>query len=147
MTAITAASEVSVTATDGAMATQVVECFTIVRSMGKKSEAFGGDDYRLGALERIQEALTLVRNLGLLRPGDRRLETDVQKVARLWFNNMRFTSSKFVERHWRRNGEVHRRRTMKRASIEFFDACSAIIKRCEALYGGTKQNQASADTD
>jgi hypothetical protein len=153
---------------------------------GEKSPGFGGDDYRRGALERLQEAetllgkeqfsgsvylagrgvegmlraviwindpdirrgrkplatghslpelLTLIRNLGLLR-GDGRdeaFEASVQRVGRLWFNNMRFASSKAVDQHWRRIGEVRGPRSLKKASGDFYEVCSAVVKRGEAL--------------
>src|SRR3954447_24118802 len=52
---------------------------------GKKSLETGHD---------LRELLALVRHLGLLRPGDRDVEFEVtvQRVGRLWFNNMRFAS-------------------------------------------------------
>jgi len=83
----------------------------------------------------LQKLLINVRNLGLLRAGGRddTLTSAVQKVARLWYNNMRFVSSRAVETKWFGLGEVNKDRTMKQASTDFFNACSAIIKRCEAL--------------
>src|SRR5271170_108564 len=55
---------------------------------GKKSLQTGHD---------LRELLTVVRRLGLLRSGGRddEFERTVQLVARLWFNNMRFASSRF----------------------------------------------------
>jgi hypothetical protein len=80
--------------------------------------------------------LTHVRNLGLLSialPRDLELETDVQKIARLWFNNMRYTSSKFVESRWYNLGEIRKGRNMKQATESFYFACEQIVKRCEVL--------------
>lgn len=93
---------------------------------GKKSLDTGDDLRRL---------LTNVRNLGLLRAGGRDdpLVTAVQHVARLWYNSMRFASSRAVETRWYQLGEVAGTRTMKQATSEFCDACSVVIKRCEAL--------------
>jgi hypothetical protein len=93
---------------------------------GKKSLDTGHDLRRL---------LTNVRNLGLLRAGGPKdpLIAAVQRVARLWYNNMRFASSRAIETKWFQLGEVSGKRTMKQAATEFFDACSAIVKRCEAL--------------
>lgn len=93
---------------------------------GKKSLDTGHDLRRL---------LTNVRNLGLLRaggPGDP-LIAAVQRVARLWYNNMRFASSRAIETKWFELGEVTGKRSMKQATTEFYDACSVVIKRCEAL--------------
>lgn len=93
---------------------------------GKKSLDTGHDLRRL---------LTNVRNLGLLRTGgpDDPLIAAVQRVARLWYNNMRFASSRAVETKWYELGEVTGKRTIKLAASEFYDACSQVIKRCEAL--------------
>jgi hypothetical protein len=93
---------------------------------GKKSLDTGHDLRRL---------LTNVRNLGLLRAGgpEDPIIAAVQRVARLWYNNMRFASSKAIETRWHKIGEVAGKRTMKQAASEFYDACSVVIKRCEAL--------------
>ncbi len=93
---------------------------------GRKSLDTGHDLRRL---------LTNVRNLGLLRGGgpDDPLIAAVQRVARLWYNNMRFTSSRAVETKWFELGEVTGQRTIKQAASDFYDACSVIIKRCEVL--------------
>jgi hypothetical protein len=93
---------------------------------GKKSLDTGHDLRRL---------LTNVRNLGLLRAGgpEDALIAAVQRVARLWYNNMRFASSRAVETKWYELGEVTGKRTIKQAASEFYDACCMVIKRCEAL--------------
>ncbi len=88
----------------------------------------------------LRDLLTLVANLGLLKQtaqGQRdELETRVQRVARLWYNNMRFASSKFVESRWRDAREFGAGRaykTFKQAASAYYDDCSAIIKNCEVL--------------
>jgi hypothetical protein len=93
---------------------------------GKKSLDTGHDLRRL---------LTNVRNLGLLHTGGPHnlLITDVQHVARLWYNNMRFASARAIETRWHHLGEVSGHRTFKQAAYDFYDACSAVIKRCEAI--------------
>ena len=93
---------------------------------GKKSLDTGHD---------LRGLLTNVRNLGLLRTGgpDDPLIAAVQRVARLWYNNMRFASSRAIETRWYQLGEVTGKRTIKQAAAEFYDAASAVIKRCEAL--------------
>src|SRR5437867_3612566 len=93
---------------------------------GKKSLDTGHDLRRL---------LTNVNNLGLLRAGgpDDPLIAAVQHVARLWYNNMRFASSRAIETRWYQLGEVTNKRMIKQATSEFYDACSVVIKRCEAL--------------
>lgn len=93
---------------------------------GKKSLDTGHD---------VRRMLTSVRNLGLLRSGGRHdpLIAAVQRVARLWYNNMRFASSKAVETRWHELGEITGKRTFKVAATEFYDSCSVVIKRCEAL--------------
>lgn len=83
----------------------------------------------------LHKLLTNVRNRGFLRAGGRddQLITAVQHVVRLWYNNMRFVSSRAVETRWYRLGEVTTSRTFKQAAFEFYDACSVVVKRCEAL--------------
>lgn len=94
---------------------------------GKKSLDTGRD---------LRELLLRVRDLGLLpsnQPGPTDLEARVQQIARLWFNNMRFASTKLVETYWLGLGEVGRGRTMKRATAAFYDDCVEVFKRCEVL--------------
>jgi hypothetical protein len=93
---------------------------------GKKSLDSGHD---------LRHLLTNVRNLGLLRAGgpEDRLIADVQHVARLWYNNMRFASARAIETRWYNLGEVSGHWTFKQAAYDFYDACSTVIKRCEAL--------------
>lgn len=84
----------------------------------------------------LRELLTRVRNLGLLtEPPARRdaLHQDVQQIARLWFNNMRFASSKFIESRWYNLGEVRKGRTLKQATESFYFACERVVMRCEVL--------------
>ena len=93
---------------------------------GKKSLETGHD---------LRQLLAIVRDLGLLHDGGRddELEVHVQTVGRLWMNNLRFASARYVETWWWGLGEVHKRRTMKQAATAFFAAASAIIKRCDRL--------------
>jgi|SRR5665213_940834 len=152
-----------------------------------KSGSLNGDDYRKGALERLDDALILlragqfsgsvsdagravegmlraviwkrdadirtgrksldtghnfrelimhVRNLGLLaalNPEKDNLEDKVMDLGRLWFNNIRFASSKFVETRWLRLGEVNKRRSFKQAAEIFYLDCARVLQRCEIL--------------
>jgi HEPN domain-containing protein len=69
---------------------------------GQKSLVAGHD---------LRELLTHVRNLGLLSSFERQedgLEELVQQIGRLWFNNMRFVSSRFLETRWYNLGEVRK---------------------------------------
>ncbi len=84
----------------------------------------------------LRDLLIHVRNLGLLspaKPEDDILDEKVQKIGRLWFNNMRFVSSKYLETRWHRLGEVHKTRTLKQAADSFYFACAQVLKRCEVL--------------
>lgn len=84
----------------------------------------------------LRELLTRVRDLGLLSsldPGKDDLLEQVQRIAQLWFNNMRFASSKFVEVRWMKLGVVGKRRTMKQATTTFHLDCQDVLKRCEVL--------------
>jgi hypothetical protein len=93
---------------------------------GKKSLDTGHD---------LRELLTRVADLGLLVPDPRRdeLQETVQHIAQLWFNNIRFASTKFVETRWFQRGEVTRKRTMKQAAEQFWYDCQEVVKRCEVL--------------
>ena len=83
----------------------------------------------------LRERVTLVRGLGLIAPGPDadQLEGRVERVARLWYNNMRFASSKHVAGRWYQLGEIRKGRTFKQAATLYFNDCSSIVKRCEAL--------------
>src|SRR3954466_1571185 len=79
---------------------------------GKKALETGHDLRRL---------LTLIRETGLLGPEDRNdeLGAALQKVARLWKNELRFSSGRFIETWWWSLAEVNKRRSFKQASREF----------------------------
>ncbi len=82
----------------------------------------------------LPELLQSVADLGLLRADgdhDQALKDSVQLIGRRWFNNMRFASSRFVHTLWWAQGVVNDRQTFKQAAHEFYNACSAVIKRCE----------------
>jgi hypothetical protein len=93
---------------------------------GRKSLDTGHDLKRL---------LSEIGHLGLLREDsqDNEFRKRVQMVARLWFNNMRFAPSDRVEDYWKRLGDVTKRRTLKQAATDYYDACGGVIKRCEKL--------------
>ncbi len=77
----------------------------------------------LGTGHDLRELLTHVRNLGLLSGPDVKLdelESVTLHIARLWFNNMRYASSRFVETRWYNIGEVHKNRTFKQAAESCF---------------------------
>ena len=85
----------------------------------------------------LRKMLALVRSLRVFK--DQELEDattdDVQKVARLWLNNMRFLANEKIEATWYNLGEIdRRRRTMKKAATEFCDAGAIVIKRCEVIW-------------
>ncbi|MGD0541789.1 MAG: hypothetical protein ABSB33_09755 [Tepidisphaeraceae bacterium] len=97
-------------------------------ALGRKSLDTGHD---------MRQILKLVRNLGVLRDHEIRdsIAADVQKIARLWWNNMRFLSAMKIEAIWYTLGEIDKnKRTMKLAARDFYNACSAVIKRCEAIW-------------
>lgn len=86
----------------------------------------------------LRALLSLVSDLGLLAGEEdrRELEAHVQRVSRLWYNNLRFASSKFIETRWLKLGEFGKRsrfKTFKAAAAAYFDDCSAVVKRCEVL--------------
>lgn len=88
----------------------------------------------------LRELLRLVKNLGALseHPGRDSIQANVQKVGRLWWNNMRFLSDRKLRDHWYNIGEINGRRSLKAASTGFYDACSQIIKQCEVICNAMK---------
>jgi hypothetical protein len=94
--------------------------------LGRKSLETGHD---------LRQLLTRVGNLGLLPPKgqDEVFNRQIQHIARLWLNDMRFASAKIIAARWRDSGYVMRNRTFKKAAAEYFQDCSAIIRRCEVL--------------
>jgi hypothetical protein len=93
---------------------------------GRKSLETGHD---------LRDLLTEIANLGLLRRDDRdeRFRVNVHRVARLWFNDMRFVPSRYVERRWRRIGAISGRGNFSQAAVEYHGWCLEVAKRCEAL--------------
>jgi len=93
---------------------------------GRKSLATGHD---------LRELLTAVRNLGVLRDNERTEEfaARIERVGRLWFNNLRFAHGRLIENHWRRLGIVGSSASFKHATEQFFSDCSIIVRRSEAL--------------
>jgi hypothetical protein len=83
----------------------------------------------------LRRLLTRVCALGVLKRPDHReeLATNIQRVARVWFNNMRFMPTSRMEKAWWKLGEVGKRRSLKYAVRNFYENCSVIVKRCETL--------------
>jgi hypothetical protein len=84
----------------------------------------------------LRNLLDVVGRLGVL--GDNPLRDDigahVQHVGRLWWNDMRFISQNRIKSRWYQLNEIRGKRTLKVAASEFYDACSAILKRCEVIW-------------
>ena len=83
----------------------------------------------------LRDLLREVVDLGVLTDqADRdELFENVQYVGRLWFNNMRFVPAKKLKALWWRQGEIGRKRELKRAVKEYYDSCAWIVERCEGL--------------
>lgn len=97
---------------------------------GKKTEK-----KTLGTGHDLRDMLRLARRLGVLREDAKGMfSANVQHVARLWRNNMRFWPTAKVTREWRSQGELSGKRTIKQAAQDYHDACMAVIRRCEALW-------------
>jgi hypothetical protein len=83
----------------------------------------------------LRVLLLSVINLGVLRDGPVRnlLTANVQHVSRLWFNNMRFIPTERLQKRWYEIREIDRRRTLKAAAADYYEACAAVVKECEVL--------------
>ena len=76
----------------------------------------------------LPKLLQSVADLGLLRAdGDRDqvLRDSVQAIARRWFNNLRFASTRFVHTQWWARGIVTDQWTLKQAAQAFYEDCAA----------------------
>jgi hypothetical protein len=82
----------------------------------------------------LREILRLVRDLGVMRERDDEMSTNVQKVGRLWMNNIRFLPTTRISNYWFEMGEIGGKRTLKKAANDFYDDCMAIVKRCEVIW-------------
>ncbi len=90
----------------------------------------------LGTGHNLRELLSLACNLEALRQSVdfQKIQTDVQTISRLWWNNLRFRPDSKLSAQWYSIGVVGKRRSLKAASREFYGACSTIIKRCEVIW-------------
>ncbi len=83
----------------------------------------------------LRDMLKLIKNLGAI---DRALSDsitgDIQRVSRLWSNDMRFWPTTMVRQYWYELGGIGKKRTLKLAAREYYIVCSEIIRRCEALW-------------
>jgi hypothetical protein len=98
-------------------------------------------DYATGrkALETghdLRALLDVIGKLGALRNNPLRdqLASDIQQIGRIWWNDMRFLSENRIKTKWFELKEIGGKRTLKMAAREYYDACSSIIRRCEALW-------------
>ena len=85
----------------------------------------------------LRKLLAGVRDLGVLSEREQRggqLTVDVQHIARLWHNNLRFWPDRKLGTHWRSLGEVTRKRSLELAVREFVEACASVVKRCYVIW-------------
>lgn len=94
----------------------------------------GGKSLETG--HNLRNLLDVARNLGALRDHPLRdtIGEDVQRIGRLWWNDMRFLPEAKIKSKWFELKEVGGKRSLKQAAQEFYDSCSSIIRRCEALW-------------
>jgi hypothetical protein len=94
--------------------------------LGRKSLETGHD---------LRDLLVEIANLGLLRRNDRdeQFRAHVHQISRLWFNDMRFVSARFVERRWKKIGAISPRGNIGGAAVVYHGLCLEVAKRCEAL--------------
>lgn len=100
---------------------------------GKKTLATGHD---------LRDLLTAVRNLGVIQRGkEDELLVGVERVGRLWFNNMRFVSNRFLETRWHKLRVVRKGVTLKQVADRFVRDCTTIVKRAEAICQSKSSNK------
>lgn len=86
-----------------------------------------------------------VEQLGLLRLGSRDDDfvSQIQQIARVWHNALRYAAEDQVARHFRRikvarnlvPGEI------RRVCGDHFERCSGVVRRCEALFSRRKKGR------
>ncbi len=83
----------------------------------------------------LRNLLDLVGEIGVLRNNPLRddIGAHVQHVGPLWWNDMRFLPQNRIKTRWFQLNEIGGKRTFKLAANEYYDSCSAIVKRCEAI--------------
>lgn len=83
----------------------------------------------------LREMLELVADLGVLRDAEHRdlFAAEVQRIARLWHNNMRYFPTSKIKKHWWRRREIGGKRSLKAAAVTYYESCSSVVKRCERL--------------
>jgi hypothetical protein len=93
---------------------------------GKKALETGHD---------LKKLVARIGNLGVIRneTQQKELDVDVQRVARLWLNNMRFMPTIRMKAIWWSLGGYNRRLSLKQAVLDYYNTCSAIVRRCESL--------------
>ncbi|HLX64280.1 MAG TPA: hypothetical protein VKX17_23610 [Planctomycetota bacterium] len=92
---------------------------------GRKSLETGHD---------LRSLFKRIEDLGVLTEPERAAITpNIERVGRLWFNNMRFHSTEKIKTFWWRENEINKRRTLKQAAWDYFASCSSVVKQCEVL--------------
>lgn len=84
----------------------------------------------------LRDLLVTVGRLNVLAddPLQFRIAANVAHVGRLWLNDLRFLPERWIKTKWFELGEIGGKRTLKKAVEEYYDACSGVIKRCEAVW-------------
>lgn len=89
----------------------------------------------------LRRLATRVRDLGLLRAGDRDDDfgAKIQGIVRTWANSLRFAGDDQLIRWLLKTGEIRggkknkQHRDIKMLCEEQFNYCHEVVKRCEAL--------------
>lgn len=83
----------------------------------------------------LRELFDLILALGALTNERQRAELrwKIQSIYRLWSNNLRYIPTRKLKSIWWRAGAVHKRQTLKQAASGYYQTCSAVVERCEAL--------------
>lgn len=94
---------------------------------GRKSLETGHD---------LRELLKAIGRLGTIRDQTLRekLGSDIERIGRLWWNDMRFMSKNRIKTKWFELKEIGGNRTLKMAARDYYNACSSVFKRCEAMW-------------
>lgn len=83
----------------------------------------------------LSRLLTIIEDLGTLQNYSSRdaLKSEIQRIGRLWLNNMRYMPESRINRLWFEARVIGGRRTLKSEANGFCKSCSAVVRQCEEL--------------
>jgi HEPN domain-containing protein len=93
----------------------------------------------------LRELATRVRDLGLLRPGERDegFVSEVQGISRCWLNSLRYADADKAAQWLYESDVIDRSKveSLNKLSREHYERCSRVIKRCEVVWTRNRKSK------